>query len=136
MNIKGMTSGDLIELLEEIKRELETRKEAAAAQYAQEQKEKERLIISARTAEIIKKIRGIIRNVSQEGRARPDIFINDRKGGKMVKVQFPFHSERDTLNLLTKIKASVETLERVEKVEIYESDRYGFGVLWSLEIKV
>ena len=55
MNIKEMTSGDLIELLEEIKRELETRKEAAAAQYAQEQKEKERLIISARTAEIIKK---------------------------------------------------------------------------------
>ena len=54
----------------------------------------------------------------------------------MVKVQFPFHSESDTLNLLTKIKASVETLERVEKVEIYESDRYGFGVLWSLKIKV
>lgn len=49
MNIKEMTSGDLIELLEEIKRELETRKEAAAAQYAQEQKEKERLIISAKS---------------------------------------------------------------------------------------
>lgn len=135
MNIKGMTSGDLIELLEEIKRELEIRKEGAE-KYAQEQREKERLIISARTAEIIKKIRGIIRNVSQEGRARPDIFVNDRKGGKMVKVQFPFHSERDTLNLLNKIKASVETLERVEKVEIYESNRYGFGVIWSLKIKI
>lgn len=135
MNIKEMTSGDLIELLEEIKRELEIRKEGAE-KYAQEQREKERLIISARTAEIIKKIRGIIRNVSQEGRARPDIFVNDRKGGKMVKVQFPFHSERDTLNLLNKIKASVETLERVEKVEIYESNRYGFGVIWSLKIKI
>lgn len=135
MNIKGMTSGDLIELLEEIKRELEIRKEGAE-KYAQEQREKERLIISARTAEIIKKIRGIIRNVSQEGRARPDIFVNDRKGGKMVEVQFPFHSERDTLNLLNKIKASVETLERVEKVEIYESNRYGFGVIWSLKIKI
>lgn len=135
MNIKGMTSGDLIELLEEIKRELEIRKEGAE-KYAQEQREKERLIISARTAEIIKKIRGIIRNVSQEGRARPDIFVNDRKGGKMVKVQFPFHSERDTLNLLNKIKASVETLERVEKVEIYESNRYGFGVIWSLKIRI
>lgn len=135
MNIKGMTSGDLIELLEEIKRELEIRKEGAE-KYAQEQREKERLIISARTAEIIKKIRGIIRNVSQEGRARPDIFVNDRKGGKMVEVQFPFHSERDTLNLLNKIKASVETLERVEKVEIYESNRYGFGVIWSLKIRI
>lgn len=135
MNIKGMTSGDLIELLEEIKRELEIRKEGAE-KYAQEQREKERLIISARTAEIIKKIRGIIRNVSQEGRARPDIFVNDRKCGKMVKVQFPFNSERDTLNLLNKIKASVETLERVEKVEIYESNRYGFGVIWSLKIKI
>lgn len=135
MNIKGMTSGDLIELLEEIKRELEIRKEGAE-KYAQEQREKERLIISARTAEIIKKIRGIIRNVSQEGRARPDIFVNDRKGGKMVKVQFPFHSEMDTLNLLNKIKASVETLERVEKVEIYESNRYGFGVIWSLKIRI
>lgn len=136
MNIKEMTSGDLIELLEEIKRELETRKEAVAAQYGQEQKEKERLIISARTAEVIKKIRGIIRNISQEKRTRPDIFINERKGGKTIKVQFPYNTEREALFILTEIKTAVEELPGVEKSEIYESDRYGFGILQSLRIKV
>lgn len=141
MNIKGMTSGDLIELLEEIKRELETRKEAAAAQYAQEQKEKERLIISARTAEIIKKIRGIIRNIAQREQASPDIFVNDRKGGKMVKVQFPFSDESKTLEMLTELMGSIErqSIENkweIKSQEIYESNRYGFGVIWSLKIKI
>lgn len=136
MNIKEMTSGDLIELLEEIKRELETRKEAVAAQYEQEQKENERLILSAKTAEIIKKIRGIIRNISQEKRTRPDIFINERKSGKTIKVQFPYNTEREALFILTEIKTAVEKLPGVEKSEIYESDRYGFGILQSLRIKV
>lgn len=140
MNIKEMPSADLLELLNEIKQELEIRKEGAE-KYAQEQREKERILINARTSGIIKKIRGIIRNIAQREQASPDIFVNDRKGGKMVKVQFPFSDELKTLEMLTELMGSIErqSIENkweIESQEIYESNRYGFGVIWSLKIKI
>lgn len=140
MNIKEMPSADLLELLNEIKQELEIRKEGAE-KYAQEQREKERALINARTSGIIKKIRGIIRNIAQREQASPDIFVNDRKGGKMVKVQFPFSDESKTLGMLTELMGSIErqSIENkweIESQEIYESNRYGFGVIWSLKIKI
>lgn len=140
MNIKEMPSADLLELLNEIKQELEIRKEGAE-KYAQEQREKERILINARTSEIIKKIRGIIRNIAQREQASPDIFVNERKGGKMVKVQFPFSDELKTLEMLTELmrsieRQSIENKWEVKSQEIYESNRYGFGVIWSLKIKI
>lgn len=140
MNIKEMPSADLLELLNEIKQELEIRKEGAE-KYAQEQREKERILINARTSEIIKKIRGIIRNIAQREQASPDIFVNERKGGKMVKVQFPFSDESKTLEMLTELmrsieRQSIENKWEVKSQEIYESSRYGFGVIWSLKIKI
>lgn len=140
MNIKEMPSVDLLELLNEIKQELEIRKEGAE-KYAQEQREKERILINARTSGIIKKIRGIIRNIAQREQAFPDIFVNDLKGGKMVKVQFPFSDELKTLGMLTELMGSIErqSIENkweIESQEIYESNRYGFGVIWSLKIKI
>lgn len=139
MNIKEMPSADLLELLNEIKKELEIRKEGAE-KYAQEQRE-ERALINARTSGIIKKIRGIIRNIAQREQASPDIFVNDRKGGKMVKVQFPFSDESKTLGMLTELMGSIERQSiknkwEIESQEIYESNRYGFGVIWSLKIKI
>lgn len=139
MNIKEMPSADLLELLNEIKQELEIRKESAE-KYAQEQRE-ERALINARTSGIIKKIRGIIRNIAQREQASPDIFVNDRKGGKMVKVQFPFSDESKTLGMLTELMGSIERQSiknkwEIESQEIYESNRYGFGVIWSLKIKI
>lgn len=139
MNIKEMPSADLLELLNEIKQELEIRKEGAE-KYAQEQRE-ERALINARTSGIIKKIRGIIRNIAQREQASPDIFVNDRKGGKMVKVQFPFSDESKTLGMLTELMGSIErqSIENkweIKSQEIYESNRYGFGVIWSLKIKI
>lgn len=139
MNIKEMPSADLLELLNEIKQELEIRKEGAE-KYAQEQRE-ERALINARTSGIIKKIRGIIRNIAQREKATPHIFVNDRKGGKMVKVQFPFSDESKTLGMLTELMGSIErqSIENkweIESQEIYESNRYGFGVIWSLKIKI
>lgn len=141
MNIKEMPSADLLELLNEIKKELEIRKEGAE-KYAQEQEEKERALINARTSGIIKKIRGIIRNIAQREKASsPHIFVNDRKGGKMVKVQFPFSDESKTLEMLTELMGSIERQSiknkwEIKSQEIYESNRYGFGVIWSLEIKI
>lgn len=140
MNIKEMPSADLLELLNEIKQELEIRKEGAE-KYAQEQREKERALINARTSEIIKKIRGIIRNIAQREQASPDIFVNDRKGGKMVKVQFPFSDELKTLEMLTELmrsieRQSIENKWEIKSQEIYESNRYGFGVIGSLKIKI
>ena len=135
MNIKEMTSADLLELFNEIKEELKIRK-MQDEKYIEEQRENERLLLSARTTEIIRKVRKIIRNISQEKRTRPDIFINERKGGKTIKVQFPYNTEREALFILTEIKTAVEKLPGVEKSEIYESDRYGFGILQSLRIKV
>lgn len=87
MNIKEMPSADLLELLNEIKKELEIRKEGAE-KYAQEQRENERILINARTSGIIKKIRGIIRNIAQREQASPDIFVNERKGGKWWRFNF------------------------------------------------
>lgn len=135
-----MPSADLLELLNEIKQELEIRKEGAE-KYAQEQREKERALINARTSGIIKKIRGIIRNIAQREQASPDIFVNDRKGGKMVKVQFPFSDESKTLEMLTELMGSIErqSIENkweIKSQEIYESNRYGFGVIRSLKIKI
>lgn len=140
MNIKEMPSADLLELLNEIKKELEIRKEGAE-KYAQEQEEKERALINARTSGIIKKIRGIIRNIAQREQASPDIFVNDRKGGKMVKVQFPFSDELKTLEMLTELMGSIERQSiknkwEIKSQEIYESNKYGFGVIWSLEIRI
>lgn len=139
MNIKEMPSADLLELLNEIKQELEIRKEGAE-KYAQEQRE-ERALINARTSGIIKKIRGIIRNIAQREKATPHIFVNDRKGGKMVKVQFPFSDELKTLGMLTELMGSIErqSIENkweIKSQEIYESNRYGFGVIRSLKIKI
>lgn len=140
MNIKEMPSADLLELLNEIKKELEIRKEGAE-KYAQEQREKERALINARTSGIIKKIRGIIRNIAQREQASPDIFVNDRKGGKMVEVQFPFSNELKTLGMLTELMGSIERQSiknkwEIKSQEIYESNRYEFGVIWSLKIEI
>lgn len=59
----------------------------------------------------------------------------------MVKVQFPFRDELKTLEMLTELMGSIERqyIENkweIKSQEIYESNRYGFGDIWSLKIKI
>ena len=140
INWSLLTIDEVYDLLQKSKEELEIRQLQLMAKEQQRiEDEKASEEKREKYHPLLRTIRKIANKVCKENESIINIFVNNTKAGKTVKIQFPYEKNVNSKEMLNEIQKDVESqlLDKIAyKIEMKESLRYGFGALNTLYIKM